>query len=100
MSSVEAPICFETNHGCLDDVPAAFVVNIETWAEEPYSWGESRGVSTEFTSVTLESVKLGGYWMPRETFERWVGTDEIDRIERHALNHLNDNLPEYLEAAE
>lgn len=91
MTSMEADIYMAPAEGELH-CRAAFVVNIESGADEPHTWSNARYVRPEVTSATLESVKLGGYWMPRAALEQWIGTAEIDQIEREALDDLHNQF--------
>ena len=64
----------------LEDVPACFDVESETYPAEPYSWGGSRGLETE-TSATLLWAMIGDFKADREAVGLMVGGEQLDHLE-------------------
>lgn len=46
-------------HGVEEELDAVWVIEVETYPAEPYSWGQSRGTETEVTARLLSWERHG-----------------------------------------
>lgn len=86
-TTVEVPISFDTDFGMLEDVPALFELDVEKVDLEPYSWGQSRGVTTEVTA-TLKEIHLFNVTLKRDDFDLWIDQETKQFLEDQVANQV------------
>ena len=79
---IDESVTLDADTFYVEDVPARFVIDYDTYDREPFSWGQSRGSYVE-GSAELVSVQLGGFTANRDAVAQMIGRAALDGIESH-----------------
>ncbi len=72
-----------------EDLPCTFKIFVETYEDEPYSWGQSRGDVTEVMAKLL-SVQFGEATFDRHTVVKMYGVESVKSVEEDAAERYGE----------